>query len=291
MSKGKMSILRLLRKENMSCNKIEVPEDIVKVNLSLSTHENIHGNLEMRPKLSNHEYDTQKEIISKNLAKKMYNASKFINKVWYWYLLKKNAKNKQFLTDIYFEADHDIAENVFIVGEFTTPKWLLQIPMKYSFFHHAFWAKIKIHDNWQFKFIIDGNFIWWSRYPMTYSQEKFTNNIFKVNKFKRYSDSMIRNEIRSIKLDLNLNRNDLIRKKNSQIISQIANKAQREISAQWLNMKNKISLMSPELKICSKRSLNQSDLFNKFSKIKRESSNISNSWFDSEYVLKSINYK
>lgn len=75
------------------------------------------------------------------------------------WLIRKWAAQRVYLADIYFEADHDIAEEVFIVGEFTQPKWLVKVPMKYSSFFRAFKAQVKIHDNCQFKFIIDGMFI------------------------------------------------------------------------------------------------------------------------------------
>ena len=237
MSQGKFSIFNLLRRENTSCSKEELLKQTPKFNPSLSAKETTHWHPELRMKQCDREFTAQKDIIVQIVADEVHKASKIVCWAWYRYFLRKQSKLKRFVADIYFEADHDIAENVQIVGEFSNPKWLIKIPMKYSFFHKAFKAKINIQDNCQFKFIIDGNFIWWSSYPMAYSSEKFTNNVFKLNKFKRYSESMIRKEIKNIKIDLNSTRDDYIRKKNSQILSLIANKNHREISNQWLNMK------------------------------------------------------
>ena len=66
---------------------------------------------------------------------------------------------QKFIADIYYEADYDIAETVYLVGEFTSPAWETVIPMKYSFFYRSFMAKIKISEGDQFKFIINGTFV------------------------------------------------------------------------------------------------------------------------------------
>ena len=89
---------------------------------------------------------------------------------------------------MYLEADYDIAEKVFVAGDFAESKWRNHIQMKYSFFNRAFKAKIKIQDGNQFKFIIDGMYIWWAKYPMTYTQERYTNNVFKIYKNKNHNN-------------------------------------------------------------------------------------------------------
>ena len=179
MSKSSITIFSLLKKENSFSSQVKFSKMVPDVIWTLA----------------------EKDIMIRSFANQIIKASNVIKNAFICYLFRKQAKRKLFTVDIYFEADHDIAESVFIVGEFTNPAWTVKILMEYSFFSRAFKARIKIGENWQFKFIIDGNFIWWPRYPMTYSQEKFTNNVFKINKIKRYTDSKI-NSIMALSLDL-----------------------------------------------------------------------------------------
>lgn len=122
----------------------------------------------------------EKDIMVKIAADRVLAAQRTIaNAVKKW-LLKTQAKSGVYLADIYFEADYDIAQTIQIVGEFTQPAWSLKLTMKYSFFHRAFHAQVKIYEGCQFKFIVDGTFICCPRYPLVYTKDKFSNNIFRT---------------------------------------------------------------------------------------------------------------
>ena len=205
----------------------------------------------------------EKDIMIKSFANRIIEAAKVIKDAWTSYTLRKQAKMKIFTADIYFEADHDIAEKVYIVGEFTNPKWIIKVPMEYSFFYRAFKARIKIHDNCQFKFIFDGNMICSSKYAMTYSPERFTNNVFKINKIKRYADSKIFNELNGLKIEFNWKREEYMRKKNTKILSFIANKNIIDSSLFPLSINNRLPLFSPDVRLLSKSKTNQTEMVNK----------------------------
>lgn len=128
-----MTILSLLQKENKTTPK-PIPEKFV-----------------LTPE--------QKVIIIKMTAQKIIWAQRVISRAVKRWILKTMKKSNTYIVDIYYEADYDIAENVYLVGEFTNPKWLNQIQMKYSFFHRAFSATVKITQGDQFKFIINGTFV------------------------------------------------------------------------------------------------------------------------------------
>lgn len=82
------------------------------------------------------------EIVARQILK----AQKIIVRAVNQWVLKRMSKQRKFMADIYYEADHDIADKIYLVGEFTTPKWIIKIPMKYSFYHRAFKVKVKISD-------------------------------------------------------------------------------------------------------------------------------------------------
>ena len=162
MSKSRITILSLLKKENSFSSQVEFSKMMPDVVWTLA----------------------EKDIMIRSFANQIVKASNIIKNACIKYLFRKQAKRRLFSVDICFEADHDIADSVFIVGEFTNPAWAIRVPMEYSFFYRAFKTRIKIHENCQFKFIIDGNFICWSKYPMTYSPERFIKLNFLSKEIK-----------------------------------------------------------------------------------------------------------
>lgn len=167
MSKTKLTLLSIIMKENRSGIKSQ--------NLTAK-----------QPQICSL---ADKDVMIQVAAGEILRAAKVIKRAVIKWYFRKLAKSRIYITDIYFEADHDIAENVYIVGEFTSPKWTVQIPMKYSFFYRAFTTKIKIRDHCQFKFVVDGTFICCPKYSISYTYEKFTNNVFKVHKSKFHMES------------------------------------------------------------------------------------------------------
>ena len=95
----------------------------------------------------------------KRAAEELIRATKIITKALNYKRLKKLRQENTFIADIYYEADPDIAMQIFLVGEFSSPPWTKQIPMEYSYFHRAFRTTIKIKQGSEFKFIVDGTFI------------------------------------------------------------------------------------------------------------------------------------
>jgi hypothetical protein len=110
------------------------------------------------------------------------------------------ARKRQYIADIYYEADPAIACEVFLVGEFTNPAWEVKIPMKYSYFHRAFKTQVKIEENCQFKFIVNGTFVVCSQYALTYTKEKFSNNIFQLNTSKNRKQGSLFGRINNLRL-------------------------------------------------------------------------------------------
>ena len=91
--------------------------------------------------------ETQIFLIIKKAACAILHAQKVISKAVKSWILRRHAKqNKTYLADIYFEADYDIADVIYLVGDFSNPPWSQTIEMKYSFFHRAFRSKVKIRD-------------------------------------------------------------------------------------------------------------------------------------------------
>lgn len=84
--------------------------------------------------------------MAKIAAQEMITAQKVISNAVNQWKLKQLRKSKTFIADIYFEADPDIAQSIYLVGEFTTPQWEVLVQMKYSFFYRAFKVKIKIQE-------------------------------------------------------------------------------------------------------------------------------------------------
>ena len=198
---------------------------------------------------------TDKDDMSKVVAFEMLKAAQVIwNAVKRW-LFKKWRKSRIYVVDIYFEADHDIAENVYISGDFTFPKWSKKIPMKYSFFHRSFMAQVKIHDNSQFKFIVDGTFICCPKYPMIYSPDKFTNNVFKISKSRHYPESRSFSEFKWWEIGFTRRSERLHRHKNSNFLNLISNHSFKD--SNLLNEFNnfKLSYFSPDVNI-RRRDLN-----------------------------------
>lgn len=93
------------------------------------------------------------------VANEIIQAQKLISKAFRRMRIRKFAHKQIYIADIHYEADPDIAKEIFLVGEFTIPKWSIQIPMKYSFYHRSFLTQVKIQENCQFKFIVDGTFV------------------------------------------------------------------------------------------------------------------------------------
>ena len=90
---------------------------------------------------------------------------------------------------------------------------------------------------------------------MTYSQEKFTNNVFKINKIKRYTDPKIFNELNGLKIEFNWKREEYMRKKNTKILSFIASKALKDKWKNSYSINEKLSKLSPGVDILNKRKL------------------------------------
>jgi len=188
----------------------------------------------------------------------MLRASKVIwNAVKKW-LFKKWKKWRSYVVDIYFDADHDIAEKVYLVGDFTNPKWSELIPMKYSFFHRSFMAKVKMHDHAQFKFIVDGTFICCPHYPMTFSPEKHTNNVFKINKIKLHSESKSFTDHKWMNFNFNKRTEEAFRKRNTKIINQISNQSFKESNLYWSTQNFKLSYFSPDVRLDNNLSIKES---------------------------------
>ena len=95
---------------------------------------------------------------------------------------KKLFAQQTYIADIYYEADPDIAKEVYLVGNFSYPEWEVQIPMKYSFFHRAFRTTVKISEGSQFKFLVGDTFVCCPTYPFAYTREKFANNVFETSR-------------------------------------------------------------------------------------------------------------
>lgn len=114
--------------------------------------------------------------------------------------MRKLARKRQYIADIYYEADPEVASEVFLVGEFTTPQWKVMIPMKYSYFYRAFKVQVKVHEGCQFKFIVNGTFVVCSQYALTYTKEKFSNNIFELNTSKQQVKGGIFGQINNLRL-------------------------------------------------------------------------------------------
>lgn len=120
MSNQRMTILGLLMKENKNSSKIS----------------------DDHPTLSS----SQRKIIIKMTAKRILKALKIIQRAVKRWIYRRLAKNRTYIVDVFYEADQDIAEDIYLVGEYSNPKWTVTTPMKYSFFHRAFATKIKMHD-------------------------------------------------------------------------------------------------------------------------------------------------
>lgn len=58
-------------------------------------------------------------------------AQKVISRAVKSWIMKKLARNKIYIADIYFEADRDVSDTVYLAGEFSNPKWERIIPMEY----------------------------------------------------------------------------------------------------------------------------------------------------------------
>ena len=148
----------------------------------------------------------------------------------YWNFDCLDIGRQKFIADIYYEADYDIAETVYLVGEFTSPAWETVIPMKYSFFYRSFMAKIKISEGDQFKFIINGTFVWCNRYPLIYTKEKFSNNWFTLRRnlsknfhLKLINPSKSFGEFGNSNTTLNRSKELYLRKRNSKILGHFNN--------------------------------------------------------------------
>lgn len=197
---GKMTILGLLKKEN----KVSV-----KSNLQEQQHKSYWTLLE-------------KDFMVKTTANEIIKAQKVISNAFKRMRFRKFAHKQTYFADIHYEADPDIAKEIFLVGEFTIPKWSVRIPMKYSFYHRSFLTQVKIQENSQFKFIVDGTFVWWPQYPFKYTKEKFVNNIFELNSIQRKQLSQsFKTKMRSMNLWISDKRERYFRKKNNQILYKI----------------------------------------------------------------------
>mmetsp|Transcript_39580 Transcript_39580/g.39158 ORF Transcript_39580/g.39158 Transcript_39580/m.39158 type:complete len:363 (+) Transcript_39580:26-1114(+) len=122
----------------------------------------------------------EKDIMIKRTAEELFRATKIIMRALNYKRLRRLRRESIFIADIYYEADPDIAKQIFLVGEFSTPQWGKQVLMQYSYFHRAFRAQIKIRQSSEFKFIVDGTFICCPKYPRL-TTGGYTNNIFKKN--------------------------------------------------------------------------------------------------------------
>ena len=224
----------------MSCARVTLLSIIKKRNQAKDLYESKSQQMESTLTL------VDKDDMAKITAFEMIEAAKVIWIAAKRWLLKKWRKSWYYITDIYFDADHDITDRIYIVGDFTSPKWSIQIPMKYSFFHRSFLIRVKIHDNSQFKFIVDGTYICWPTYPMVYSPDKFTNNVFKTCKIRHYSESrsfrVNKDEVQNI---LNWGE-ELYQHKNSHIMNLIDQKNKID-SNHLYKSQSKYSYFSPDV--------------------------------------------
>lgn len=165
----------------------------------------------------------EKEIIISITAQQILNSQRIISRAVNRWRLRKLAKMNKYIVDIFYEADPDIANEVYLVGEFSNPQWKEPVLMNYSYFFRAFRAKVTMHEDCQFKFIVDGTFVCCPKYLLTYTPEKFTNNIFRTSSSKnRCSDKPI-SDFSGVAIFVNNKRAVYYRKKNSHIINKATN--------------------------------------------------------------------
>ena len=227
MTKARVTLLNLIMKENQVSNKSNLDK--------IETCQQIWSL-------------TDKDDMSHIVAAEMLKASKTIwNAVKKW-LYRKWRRWRRYVVDIYFDADHDIAEMIYLVGDFTNPKWTVLVPMEYSFLSRSFKAKVKMNDNSQFKFIIDGTYIWWPHYPMTYSPEKHTNNVFRVNKIKLHSESRSF-DYNGIRFGFNRRQEEGCRKRNTKIINQIAHQSFKWSEIYSGSLGYRLPYFSPDIRL------------------------------------------
>ena len=98
-------------------------------------------------------------ITIQQLTKLVFHAQKVISRAVKTWLMRRAAMNKTYYADIFYVADYDIADTVYLAGEFSDPEWKKVVPMNYSFYHRAFRATVKISEGNQFKFIVNGTFV------------------------------------------------------------------------------------------------------------------------------------
>jgi len=216
---------------------------------------------------------SQRKIIIKMTAKRILKALKIIQRAVKRWIYRRLAKNRTYIVDVFYEADQDIAEDIYLVGEYSNPKWTVTTPMKYSFFHRAFATKIKMHDGWQFKFIINGTFVCCNNYPMIYTREKFINNWFviKLNKPVKVQRLRLSNVPKSFidfngsSIQIDRRREHYIRKKNSKIIHHLTNNGFGKSNLIQSNSLRKYEYFSPDMTLSRRSILNNNLVLTKFS--------------------------
>ena len=119
-------------------------------------------------------------------------------------------------------------------------------------------ARVKIHDNSQFKFIVDGTYICWPTYPMTYSPDKFTNNVFKINKIRHYSESRSFSEFKGSSIRFIKRSEELYRLKNSHILNLIAINSKINSNLLYDSKNNRCPYFSPDVNF-GRKVLNHSE--------------------------------
>jgi hypothetical protein len=235
---GKMTILGLLKKQN----KIGIKS--IPTKKSVKTYWTL----------------LEKDFMIQTSANAFIHAQKIISRAFRRMKLRKLARKHIFIADIYYEADPDIAKEIFLVGEFSAPEWAVQIWMKYSFFHRAFLCQVKIQGNWQFKFIVDGTFVWWPQYTFKYTKEKFVNNIFDLNNINRKHFSSPFKKMGNMNGFLSSKREQYLRKKNNEIFSRISNFECGENKLLADSIYHTMPYFSPDVNIAQRRMFNQQEI-------------------------------
>lgn len=203
--------------------------------------------------------------MSKIIAHEMISAQKVISKAVNQWILKRMRKDKTYIADIYYEADPDIAQSIYLVGEFTTPQWEVFVPMKYSFFYRAFKAQVKIQEGWQFKFLVGQTFVWWPMYPLKYTREKFSNNIYRTNGPDQFSSNKRFSNWEGVEMCFNSKRELYFRKKTSHIINKVTNFSFTAPKL-WLGVnRDRFTYFSPDIKLSRRKNFKQHEIINAWS--------------------------
>lgn len=182
-------------------------------------------------------------------SQQILNSQRIISRAVNRWRLRKLAKMNKYVVDIFYEADPDIANEVHLVGEFSDPSWRRPILMNYSYFFKAFRAKVTMHEDCQFKFIVDGTFVCCPKYLLTYTPEKFTNNIFRTSSSKNRSSDKPISDFCGVAIFVNNKRAIYYRKKNSHIINKGTNVNFSESGMLLVPPHKRLSYFSPDIKL------------------------------------------